>query len=267
MNITIIESIKTIANEELKPRFANVDRMTKQDGSFLTEADLAVQTKVHGLLSTHFPDISFLGEEHDEQMQQEALKNPNGVWVLDPLDGTSNFSAGIPYYSISLALIKAGEVVWGMVYDPERNECFTASTGEGAKLNNEVMINKPANVEIEKSTAAIDFKRLDGHLAARIATQPPYSSQRSFGGVALDWCWLAAGRFHIYLHGKQKLWDYAAGHLVFNEVGGSSCTLAGDNVFNFSLQPRSAVAALDEALFTKWCNYLQIETQRPDNQK
>ena len=263
----IIEKIKTIADEELKSRFANVKRMTKQDGSFLTEADLAVQSRIHELLLRTFPEIAFLGEEDTQQSQQASLNESKSVWVLDPLDGTSNFSAGIPYYSISLALIKSEKVVWGMVYDPERDECFTASIGEGAKLNNEVILNKPANVEIEKSTAAIDFKRLNKELAGRIATQPPYSSQRSFGGVALDWCWLAAGRFHIYLHGKQKLWDYAAGHLVFNEVGGSSCTLAGENVFNFSLQPRSAVAALDEALFTKWCNYLQIETPRLDNQK
>jgi len=258
MNSYIIESIKKIAAEELKPLFAKVVRQHKQDGSFLTEADLAVQTRVENVLLESFPDITFLGEEMSAQQQQDALNNPQGVWILDPLDGTSNFAAGIPYYAVSLAYIKDGKISWGMVYDPERDECFTAVLGEGAMLNGEHLLKQDAGVVIEKSTAAIDFKRLDSALAARIATQPPYSSQRSFGGVALDWCWLAAGRFHIYLHGKQNIWDYAAGHLVFNELGGGSCTLHGEPVFDFSLQPRSAVAALDTQLFKEWCHFLQI---------
>jgi len=100
--------------------------------------------------------------------------------------------------------------------------------------------------------------RVDSELAARIASAPPYNSQRSFGGVALDWCWLAVGRFHLYLHGKQNIWDYAAGYLIYKEVGGSACILQGDAVFDFSLSPRSAVAALDNPLFKQWCQYLNI---------
>lgn len=254
----IIDVIKGVAHQELCPRFAKVIRSHKQDGSFLTEADLAVQKQVQELLLNSYPDVAFLGEEMTPQQQQALLEHPEGVWILDPLDGTSNFSAGIPYYSVSLALIKAGKVQWGMVYDPERDECFTASSGKGAFVNGEPITHKEAGVTINNSTALIDFKRLDSELAARIASQPPYSSQRSFGGVALDWCWLAAGRVHIYLHGKQNIWDYAAGHLVFNEVGGYSCTLEGDPIFDFSLKPRSAVAAQDERLFNDWTSYLEI---------
>jgi len=259
MNTQIIESVITIANEELRPRFANVVRTHKQDGSFLTEADLAVQTRVQDLLLNAYPEITFLGEEMTKDEQQSALESAQGVWILDPLDGTSNFAAGIPYYAVSLAYIKDARIEWGMVYDPERGECFSARHGEGAQFNGEHLTKREAGVAIEKSTAVIDFKRLDSELAARIASQPPYSSQRSFGGVALDWCWLAAGRFHLYLHGKQNIWDYAAGHLVFNEIGGGSCTLQGDAVFDFSLAPRSAVAALDKSLFKNWCHYLEID--------
>ena len=259
MNQQIIKSVITIADEELRHRFANVTREHKKDGSFLTEADLAVQTRVQSLLLEQYPDITFLGEEMTAEQQQLALENLDGVWILDPLDGTSNFAAGIPYYAVSLAYIKAGKIEWGMVYDPERGECFSAARGKGAQLNGQPIAMCEANVNIEKSTAVVDFKRLDSDLAARIAAQPPYSSQRSFGGVALDWCWLAAGRYHLYLHGKQNIWDYAAGHLVFNEVGGDACTLQGDAVFDFSLKPRSAVAALDKKLFRQWCDYLQID--------
>ncbi len=259
MNNKIIELIKEIANQELKHRFANVVRRHKKDGSFLTEADLAVQTRIEKLLLKNYPEISFLGEEMSQQQQQAALEDSQGVWILDPLDGTSNFAAGIPYYAVSLAYIKAGEVQWGMVYDPERDECFSATADKGATLNNQLLKSPDPDITIEKSTAVIDFKRLNSELASRIASQPPYSSQRSFGGVALDWCWLAAGRFHLYLHGKQNIWDYAAGHLIFNEVAACSCTLQGEAVFDFSLRPRSAVAAADKQLFKQWCDYLRIE--------
>ena len=261
MNSQNIEAIKKIANEELRHRFANVMRTHKLDGSFLTEADLAVQTRVQTLLQAQYPDITFLGEEMSAEQQQRALENSQGVWILDPLDGTSNFAAGIPYYAVSLAYIKAGKIEWGMVYDPERDECFSATHGSGAQLNGVSLPKQQASVMIEKSTAVIDFKRLGSELAARIASRPPYSSQRSFGGVALDWCWLAAGRYHLYLHGKQNIWDYAAGHLIFNEMGGHACTLQGEDVFDFSLQPRSAVAALDEELFRQWYDYLQIDSK------
>ncbi|MBL1277072.1 MAG: inositol monophosphatase [Ectothiorhodospiraceae bacterium] len=261
MNIQTIESIKCIANEELKHRFSNVVREHKTDGSFLTEADLVMQRRVQTLLLEQYPDITFLGEEMSTGEQQHALNSPQGVWILDPLDGTSNFAAGIPYYSVSLALIKSGKVTWGMVYDPERDECFSATQGQGALLNNKPMFKPESGVSIAKSTAVIDFKRLNSTLAARIAAEPPYSSQRSFGGVALDWCWLAAGRFHLYLHGKQNIWDYAAGHLVFSELCDYSCTLEGEDVFDFSLNPRSAVAAVNEHLFDQWCDYLGVTRQ------
>jgi len=258
MNSQIIEAVKAITKEELSFRFANVTRTHKQDGSFLTEADLAVQTRVQILLQEKYPQITFLGEEMSVEQQQVALENAQGVWILDPLDGTRNFSSGVPYYAVSLAYIKQGMIEWGMVYDPERDECFTASHGAGAQLNGQPLLKQDAGVSINDSTAVIDFKRLDSELAARIASQPPFSSQRSFGGVALDWCWLAAGRFHLYLHGKQNIWDYAAGHLIFNEVGGNACTLQGEPIFDFSLKARSAVAALDNQLFTGWCDYLKV---------
>lgn len=258
MNKEIIESIKTIAKDELISRFANVVRTNKADGSFLTEADLAVQSRVQSLLAQEYPNIGFLGEEMTVEQQQSALDDKQGVWILDPLDGTSNFSAGIPYYALSLAYIKYGNIEWGMVYDPERDECFNAHRGQGAFLNGELLVKKSAQVSIEQSTAVIDFKRLNKDLAARIASQPPYSSQRSFGGVALDWCWLAAGRYHLYLHGKQNIWDYAAGYLIFSEIGGASCTLETEPVYNYSLSARSAVAALDQQLFSEWCKYLEL---------
>ncbi|MEF3192893.1 MAG: inositol monophosphatase, partial [Halothiobacillaceae bacterium] len=76
--------------------------------------------------------------------------------------------------------------------------------------------------------------------------------------VALDWCWVAAGRFHVYLHGRQGLWDYAGGHLILEEAGGYSCTLAGETVFRNTLDKRSAVCAGDARLFAEWKGWLGI---------
>ena len=148
-------------------------------------------------------------------------------------------------------MIKDGDVQLGVVYDPTRDELFAAKKGAGAWLNgNKLHINN-APAELKKTIGLVDFKRLDAQLAQRIVRNPPYASQRSFGSVALDWCWIAA-------HGKQKLWDYAAGWLILNEAGGYSSTLDGDVVFNGDLSARSAVAAADQKLFQQWRAFLTV---------
>ncbi|MGB5259775.1 MAG: inositol monophosphatase family protein, partial [Gammaproteobacteria bacterium] len=183
------------------------------------------------------------------------------VWCLDPLDGTGNFATGIPYYCVSLALLKSGRVELGLVYDPVRDECFTAQYAAGAWLDGEPLQVVDSGLTLGQATAVVDFKRLEPALAARLVTDIPYASQRSFGSVALDWCWLAAGRGHIYLHGRSHIWDYAAGSLIFSEAGGHSVSLDGAAVFARALVPRSAVAAVDRGLFEAWTNWLGIDIQ------
>lgn len=244
------------ARAELMPRFRQVSHEFKADGSLLTEADLAMQQAVAEQLSRHWPEYAFLGEEMSETEQQALLDHHHdGLWVLDPVDGTSNFAAGIPYFGVSLALVKEGRVELGLVYDPCRDECFSAVHGKGVWLNDEPL-QRPDNYPVEPGIGMIDFKRLDAGLAARLAQSPPYKSQRSFGSVALDWCWLAAGRGHLYLHGRSRMWDYAAGNMIFLEAGGHACTLDGEPVFNNTLQGRSALAALDKTFFTDWYHWL-----------
>ena len=151
-----------------------------------------------------------------------------------------------------------GEPELGGVYDPVRRECFWPRRGGGAWLNEERLGAARPPVTLKQAVGIIDFKRLSAELAQRLATQSPYSSQRSFGSVALDWCWLAAGRGDVYLHGKQNIWDYAAGSLLLNEAGGHACTLAGEAVYRAEITPRSAVAALDGALFEEWRAWLGV---------
>jgi len=250
--------VRLTAREELLPRFASVKREFKDDGSVVTVADGAVQARLSAALGQRWPDYRLLGEEMTAEEQAALVAEPGpGLWVLDPLDGTSNFAAGIPFFSVSLALLAGGESVLGVVYDPTRDECFTARKGRGVWLNDEPLRRVAISLLLKRAIAAVDFKRLPVELAARFAAEPPYASQRSFGSVALDWCWVAAGRFHVYLHGRQKLWDYAAGHLILAEAGGYACTLAGERVPLASNEPRAAVAALDRALFEEWWDWIR----------
>lgn len=251
--------IISAAREELLPRFAKVDRQQKADGSILTEADLAVQQRIARQLQEQWPDTVFLGEEMSGDQQAEQLGSDQPVWCLDPLDGTSNFAAGIPYFCVSLALIQGGRVVLGVVYDPVRDECFAADHAQGATLNGEPFSVKHTGLKLKQATAIIDFKRLSPELATRIVGETPYASQRSYGSVALDWCWLAVGRGHVYLHGRSNIWDYAAGNYIFNKAGGYSCTLQGDAIFVDALTPRSSVGAVDEDLFKEWASWLGVE--------
>jgi len=257
-----LETLKGIlisaAKEILLPGLVNVKRRHKADGSIVTDVDIAMQQRIAKQLQQHWPDTVFLGEEMSSQAQQHQLEADRPVWCLDPLDGTSNFAAGIPCFAISLALLYQGQIQLGVVYDPMRGELFAAYQNQGATLNGVALSLQPSGLALKQAIGIIDFKRLPEKLAMRIVREAPYASQRSFGSVALDWCWLAAGRGHVYIHGKQKIWDYAAGYLIFQEAGGYASTLSGEAVFVNELIPRSAVAAVDKALFDAWQRWLGI---------
>lgn len=251
---TVIE----VAREELLPRFAKVEREQKTDGSIVTQADMAVQARLKHELIRLCPGSDFLAEEMTDQEKKDIFNSNKPLWVLDPLDGTSNFAAGIPYFSVSLVLLKNRNVQYAQVYDPSRDECFMATGNEPATLNGELLGLSDCGLDLGQSIGIIDFKRLDVALSQRLVADIPYASQRSFGSVALDWCWLAAGRGHLYLHGRSNIWDYAAGNFIFGKAGGFSATLDGEPVFSDSLSPRSSVAAVDRKLFSQWCNWLGV---------
>jgi len=259
-DLTLLSAlIRDIGRDVLMPFFGHTTRSWKQDKSVITEADLATQQALQKNLRQHWPEIDFLGEEMPVAQQKALIQDTqNGLWVVDPLDGTSNFAAGIPYFGISVSLIFNGTVRLAVVYDPNRDELFAAERNKGAFLNNQPLKLDNEAIAINKSIAVIDFKRLDSALRDKLINTPPYSSQRSFGSVALDWCWLSAGRFHLYLHGRSNLWDYAAGLMIFCEAGGNSCSLDGKPVFDGNMQPRSCVGASSETLFQAWQDYLGI---------
>ncbi len=254
--------VRSIARDELLPRFARTESRFKKDGSVVTEADFAVQRQVGQVLGTLTPGIPLLGEEMSASEQQDLFENNrHGLWCLDPLDGTSNFVSGIPFVSVSLALLGPEGPTLGVVYDPLRDECFSAVAGQGAWLNGARLASAPCRLPLSRCIAIVDTKRLGAH-AAEVLADPPYRSQRSFGSGALEWCWLAVRRGQIYLHGRQNLWDYAAGWLILREAGGWASSFDGQVTFAEDIAPRSVVAASDALLYDEICQWLQSHAPR-----
>nr|WP_256473536.1 inositol monophosphatase family protein [Neisseria sp. HSC-16F19] len=241
------------------PRFLAVSVSKKHDGSLLTEADVAAQ----GAFARGLPDIiacPMLGEEMNAADQRDLWQhNEAGLWVVDPIDGTNNFINGLPHFALSAAYIRGGRSELGVIFNPVTQELFYAERGKGAFLNGQRLPLRCVGKPLSEAIAGVEVKYLrSGKLASRMHTLSPAGSQRSMGCSTLDWCYLAAGRYDVYVHGGQKLWDYAAGALIYEEAGGQLATLEGDDfwsgqhVFN-----RSVIAALEPELFARWLKWIR----------
>lgn len=257
MLTAVIAAVKAVAQQEILPRYLKVARQRKADGSLFTEADIITQEVLSRELCRIFPG-PVVGEEMTEQEQTDRWQAGNaGLWCMDPIDGTSNFVNGLPYFSVSVALMRQGRSVLGAVYNPVADEMFYAEKGAGAYLNGERLPIKEHVPTLRGAMANVDLKRLDRKLAEAICSARPFSSQRNYGSCSLEWCYTAAGRFDLYLHGGQKLWDYAAGSLILEEAGGHMCDLDQDDFWAAPLWQRPAIAALDADLFAQWRDWVR----------
>ena len=255
----LLDIVKVVAQREIVPRYLKVAHERKVDGSIITAADTAAQQALTKGL-TEINGCPVLGEEMVSAAQQALWEkyNESGLWILDPVDGTSNFANGLPYYAVSVAFYQGGRPIVGTVYAPEANELFWAEVGKGAFLNGEPLpIKGRAAENLKRAMAGVDLKRLQPKLASILAAHPPYVSQRNFGSSALDWCYVAAGRLDIYLHGGQKLWDYAAGALILQEAGGALSTLESDDFWAGDPWQRSVICAWDKAIFEQWRTWIR----------
>ncbi|MBI5429299.1 MAG: inositol monophosphatase family protein [Nitrosomonadales bacterium] len=253
----VIAAVKLVSAEEIMPRYLKVAHQHKSDGSLCTEADIATQAALTKKLQAVL-NVPVLGEEMSAADQHALWKaGHDGLWCVDPLDGTSNFVRGLPYFAVSVALLREGRSVLGVVYDPVAKEMFAAEQDRGAFLNSEKLVGRNALGTLAQSLASVDMKHLKKKLASQLATHPPCSSQRNFGASALDWCYTAAGRYDLYLHGGQKLWDYAAGSLILSESGGHACSIEHDDLAQGDIWQRSVIAARDEKLFEEWKNWIR----------
>ena len=239
------------------------DRSVKEDGTVVTQTDHRVQAFIARELQANWPQFTFMGEEM-EHRQQARIVGSDGAcfWALDPLDGTTNFSMSLPFYGISLGLVVDGTVQLGVVYDPVRDELFSAASGQGAFLNGEKLTTPDRGIPIKRCIANVDYKRLVSQLTDRLVRYPPFGAQRNLGSCVLEWCWLAAGRIQLYLHGGQRMWDYAAGSLILAEAGGAFTTIRGMPLDCRTFTKRSVVAAINTELQQQWLAWIVENDER-----
>ncbi len=248
-----------IGKHRILPHFSSVPARVKSDGSLVTEIDILAQDELTGNL-IQLADLPVLSEELTASQQQTILDNESAdYWCIDPIDGTSNFVGGVPYWCISIALILDGRIQLGVVYDPNRDECFAAADKSPTTVNGRLLPDQSEFriTELRQCLGLIDFKRLPSVVAQKLSTIPPYRSHRSFGASALDLCWIAAHRCHLYLHGSQKLWDHAAGLMILKQAGGRAESFEGEPVFQNDLNAKSVIAASTDLLMKKWKTYFQ----------
>ena len=147
-----------------------------------------------------------------------------------------------------------------MVYNPITDESFYAARGAGAFLNGTELPLRAGATSLRDAVAGVDFKRISHHLGDELAVRPPYYSQRNFGSSALEWCFVAAGRLDVYVHGGQMLWDYAAGRLILAEAGGQAEALDGGQLMSGPAIKRGVIAAASPALFAEWSAWIKARS-------
>ncbi|MEN9757959.1 MAG: hypothetical protein RL755_2146 [Pseudomonadota bacterium] len=201
-----------------------VDSKGKND--FATEIDRLAEKEIISIIKAAYPEHSILAEESGEHAGNDF------VWVIDPLDGTTNFIHGFPQYAVSIALKYKGRIEVGVVYDPLRDELFTAKRGGGAMLNNRrIRVTGLSSMKGALIGTGFPFKvphHLDAYLAMFRAITIDSAGIRRAGSAALDLAYLAAGRLDAFWEIELREWDMAAGILLVKEAGG----VATDFSFN-----------------------------------
>jgi myo-inositol-1(or 4)-monophosphatase len=253
----VVAAVREVAQAEILPRARRVRGSRKADGSLFSEADTATQAALIPRLRA-LRDCPVIGEEMTRGAQAAAWGDGTGAaWCVDPIDGTTNFLQGIPYYAVSVALIEGGRATLGVVHNPATGETFGAEAGSGAFHDGERIAPRPAPPCLAEAIASLELKRLPRDVAVRLAGELPWYSYRNFGAAALDWCWLALGRFDVYVHASHMLWDYAAGALVLAEAGGAMSTFEHDDFLAGAPWTKSVIASRAPHLFVEWRAYVR----------
>jgi len=198
---------------------------------FVTDVDRLAEQEIINAIQKAYPDHAILAEESGTQGDSDT------VWVIDPLDGTKNFLHGFPHYCVSIAIMVRGRIDHAVIYDPLRDELFTASRGDGAKLNDRrLRVTKRKELSGALLATAFPFKKpqhLDAYTATFSAVFPEVADIRRTGSAALDLAYVAAGRLDGYWEIGLEKWDLAAGVLLIEEAGGVVTDFTGnDDYFN-----------------------------------
>jgi myo-inositol-1(or 4)-monophosphatase len=205
----------------------------KEHNDFVTEVDKAAEASIIDMLKTAYPDHAILAEESGASSN---LNDDNeNVWIIDPLDGTTNFIHGFPQYAVSIALQQRGQITQAVIYDPTRNELFTASKGAGAFLNDKrIRVSKRdklANGLIGTGFPYSDLSYMDEYMTMFRAMTEKSAGLRRPGSAALDLAYVAAGRLDGFFELRLKPWDLAAGALMISEAGGIVSDFEGESSY------------------------------------
>ena len=199
---------------------------TKGRNDFVSEVDRAAEAEIIGIIRRHYPDHAVLAEESGASGEHETL------WIIDPLDGTTNFLHGFPVFAVSIACQQRGRLEHAVVYDPMRQELFTTSRGGGAHLDNRrIRVSKQRTLEGALIGTGFPFRGdtryTDAYFAMLRAATESTAGIRRPGAAALDLAYVAAGRIDGFWEIGLSPWDTAAGTLLVQEAGGHIGTLTG----------------------------------------
>lgn len=240
------------AGEWIQSKLGDINRVDLKYSShdLVTEVDKGSEKLIRKLILTHFPDHSFLGEEGvnpGPAAAAKALQEVSGeeyVWIVDPVDGTTNFVHGFPFFTVSIALAHKGEVIVGVVYDPLRDELFVAEKGKGAYVRGK-KLTVSTELKLTESLIASGFPAdhqlsLPANLKGIQAIAPKVRNIRVAGSAALHLAYVAAGRLSGFWELGLSAWDIAAGSLLVQEAGGQVTDTAGNP---FTLAVRNVLAS------------------------
>jgi myo-inositol-1(or 4)-monophosphatase len=222
------------AARTLKRDFGEVEQLqTSRKGprDFVSAADLKAERTLHEELHKARPGYSFLMEEGGAKPGSD----PHHRWLIDPLDGTTNFLHGIPHFAVSIALEREGELVAGVIYDPIKDELFWAEKGVGAYLNDHRRLRVSTRRKLDEAVVATG---ISGRHAAEDADRAEFVAQfdaalavtagvRRTGSAALDLAYVAAGRYEAFWENRLSAWDIAAGIVLVREAGGYVSEIGG----------------------------------------
>ena len=204
-----------------------IEVRSKQPNDFVTEVDRAAEQAIIEVISDAYPEHSILAEESGETGAESEFQ-----WIIDPLDGTTNFIHGFPQYAVSIALAERGIIQQAVVYDPTRNELFTASRGRGAFLNDRrIRVAKRTKLQECLLGTGFPFKQMDNmdaYLAMFKELSGKTAGLRRPGAAALDLAYLACGRVDGFFEIGLQPWDMAAGVLLVTEAGGLASDFSGE---------------------------------------